>query len=112
MTSDDNDRRLSTIKPIKPSEVVSEKTKGFPDEVISSFNKMIAQNWNGRSSSFTQTMVFELMISKGLNRKEIIEKDWLRVEGTYRELGWIVEIDRPAYDENYETTYIFKKDKH
>ncbi len=97
------------VQPIKPEEVESEKLKILPDEVFAAFNEIIVKNYHNRSSNFKQKEVVKIMTEKGLKSKEIFENGWLDVEELYRKQGWIVEYDRPAYNEDYEANFTFKK---
>lgn len=44
-----------------------------------------------------------------LTRQELIDKNFLDFEGIFREAGWDVEYDSPAYCENYEQHWKFKQ---
>lgn len=102
------------VEPIRPSEVlqkVKEKIQAR-SEVIEAFNEMIVENWDGTSSSFTQDKVIERIILKFDNdttREDIFKNRWLDVEDLYRKQGWIVEYDKPAYNEDYDARFIFSR---
>lgn len=99
------------IRPIKPEEIILKKQKNFPDEVITSFNELIAQKWNGKWATISQEEVMVLMVEKGLERNEIFDKGWLDIEDIYRSAGWNVEYDKPGYNESYPATFTFRKQK-
>lgn len=99
------------VRLIRPEEVVLEKKKSLPDKVLAAFNQLIAEKWNGYSATIKQEDVVALMIKKGLKQKQILDKGWLDVEDVYREAGWIVEYDKPGYNESYLATFTFKKPK-
>jgi hypothetical protein len=98
-------------KPIKPDEVDELKTASIPDEVFAAFNARIAENWDGSSSSFTQTDVVASILTRmpAMTSSELFKKGWLDVEESYRAVGWSVEYDKPGYCEEYEATFTFKK---
>jgi hypothetical protein len=99
---------------ITPSEIVDkvDKRESIPDEMIGAFNTMIATNWNGRRSAFKQDDVVQLIVERcvGLitSDDEIFDRHWLDVEDIYRQAGWTVKYDQPAYCETYPATFEFK----
>lgn len=100
---------MRKVRPIRPSDVATEKKRTFPDAVLASFNELIAQKWSGSSATITLDGVVALMVKKGLKRKEISEKHWLDVEDVYRAAGWSVEYDSPGYNESYPATFTFAR---
>ncbi len=100
-------------KPIKPNEVGD--LINFPDEVINGFNTLIAKNWNGKRSTFKQNdVVIEILSNfeksgKIIDRNQLFAFHYLDVEGIYRSEGWVVEYDKPAYNETYEASFKFSK---
>ncbi len=100
---------LDKVHPIRPEDVAKEKERSFPDEAISSFNELIVQNYNSGSAIIKLEDVVALMIKKGLERADILDKGWLNVEDIYCSSGWIVECDRPGYNESYPATFVFKR---
>ena len=93
------------VKPISPREVAGKKV--FPDEVISSFNELIAQNGGDGCDPVivNQDEVIKLMVSKGLNKDKIFKNHWLDVEGVYGKAGWRVGYDQPGYNETPYSPY-------
>lgn len=100
---------MSKVQPIKPSEVIRGKEKNLPDAVLEAFNELIAQNFSGRSATIKQDDVVALMVEKGLTPREIFDKHYLDVEDIYRAVGWVVEYDKPGYNESYHAYFVFKK---
>jgi hypothetical protein len=41
-------------------------------------------------------------------RPDIYDKHWMDFEDHYRKAGWVVEYDRPAYNESYPPTFTFR----
>lgn len=104
-----------SVKSITPDEVVEKKQEQLPDFVVEAFNEMIAKNWNGRSASFKQDDVVNLICQKmGYEEyraavNKIYAEHWLDVEDVYRSAGWVVKYDKPAYNESYPATFEFSK---
>ncbi len=100
-------------KPITPDEVVPWKERiVFPPEVLDAINDVIAKHWNGSQSYFTQDeVVAAIMTATGLERQEVYDRHYVDFEPIYRESGWSVYYDKPAYCESYEPTFTFKKAK-
>ncbi len=101
------------IKPIKPNEVVKNKLNSLPDEVIQSFNELIAENWNGSQSVIMKNdavkRILGKMSSETFTKQMIYDNHYLDVEPIYQDNGWVVEYDNPGYNETYEAKYIFRK---
>jgi hypothetical protein len=95
-------------KPVTPKEVVSLKKVLIPDEVIESFNELIAENYLGGYASFKQKDVVARMVKKGLKSADIYKNVWLDVEDIFEKAGWKVEYDKPGYNESYDAYFSFK----
>lgn len=100
---------MTVTKPVSPDQIEDVKEKNFPDQVIESFNELLIKNFSGGSATIKQEDVVNLMITKGLNKEEIFENNWLDIERIYRSQGWIVEYDKPGFNESYEAFFKFKK---
>lgn len=98
-------------KPIKASEIKSVKNAAIPEVVIDVFNDLIVKNFSGNSARVVQDEVVNILVQKGLDRHEIFKNHWLDVEDLFRENGWSVEYDKPAYCESYDSVFIFKVKK-
>ena len=96
------------VKPITPEEVAKLKVTLIPDDVIAVINKTIAKHFNGRTASFTQDeLVKAITLETSHNRQEIYANKWLDFEPIYREQGWKVKFDNPAYNESYAANFTF-----
>ena len=98
------------VEPISPSDV----KKIIPDFVIEAVNQLIMENWDGHEAIILQDDIMDIVSSNDADdgkpsRREIFDKGWLDFEPLYREKGWNVEYDKPAYYEFYEPRFIFKK---
>jgi hypothetical protein len=101
-------------KPITPDEISDVREKELPNFVIDSFNKAILEKYNGSEAVVLQDRVIEIMkelCSDLMSREEIFSKRYLDVEDIYRKNGWIVEYDKPGFNESYPATFKFKKKK-
>lgn len=95
--------------PIRPEEVVALKSEGVPEAVILAFNYCIAANFlNGSATVYQDAVVDRIVSSSDLTRAMINDNKWLDVEDIYRQAGWIVEYDKPAYNESYRAYFTFK----
>ena len=103
------------ILPIKPAEVQELINKSFPDFVIQAFNSCIQANWiasSGRATFTTAKVVAEMIKIQGsqnLDSSTVYSNKWLDVEPLYRDNGWKVTYDSPAYNESYEASFTFSK---
>lgn len=103
------------VKPITPNEVIKLKGELIPDAVIKAFNALIAENWDGTSSEFTQKKVVSKIkeffrdAGEEISSAELFDKRYLDVEGIYRKAGWHVVFDQPGFNESYDPTFTFKR---
>lgn len=93
-------------KPITPDEV--ERGKYIPPVVIEAFNELIAE---GGGRVLQKDVVARILAKAGgaITSEEIFKKGWLDVEGMYREAGWNVVYDKPAYCETYDANFTFTR---
>lgn len=98
-----------SIKPITPNEVAQQKIANIPSAVIDTFNKLIALNYTDGSATVKQADVIHELERRDFARQEVLDKGWLNVEEIYRDAGWAVVYNKPAYSENYDAYFTFKK---
>lgn len=106
-----------TVRPIKANEIQTEKAKVIPETMIEAANQLLVENINpsGTRATFKfkelKRRYKELVAGKGATEDEInevkVETWWLDIEDTYRENGWNVNVDCPAYNESYDGYYEF-----
>jgi|CXWL01.1.fsa_nt_gi hypothetical protein len=99
------------IKPISPDDVAGKKAATIPDVVFEAINDLIVKNWAGTRATILQSKIVESILNRddAITEKSIFEHRWLDIEDIYREAGWDVKYDKPAYNESYSATFIFKK---
>ena len=98
-----------SVKPITPEEATSAKADSLPESVLLAFNELIAKNFDGRMSEFTQKEAEALLVKKGIKRSDIYEQGYMDVEDIYREAGWRVTYDKPGYNESYDAKFTFER---
>lgn len=100
------------IEPITPDDIGAAKANIFPDFVIESVNALIAANYTNGRANFTQKDVISEMMQRAngdIKRTEIFENGYLNFEEIYRDRGWKVEYDKPAYYETYDANFTFTR---
>ena len=99
------------MEPIKPSDVISKKTKVIPAYVIEVFNMMIIEKFTNGSAALKQKETVERIKErmKLQASKNIFSINWLDVEDIFRKAGWEVEYDKPGFNESYDATFTFSK---
>lgn len=100
------------IEPITPDDIGAAKANIFPDFVIESVNALIAANYTNGRANFTQKAVISEMMQRAngdIKRTEIFENGYLNFEEIYRDRGWKVEYDKPAYYETYDANFTFTR---
>lgn len=99
-------------KPLSPKDVENAKatTGNTIPQVIEAANELIAQRWNGYESRFFLHELAKLARSKlGWDEKKFFEDGDLDIEPIFRKAGWVVDFDRPGYNETYEAFFVFTK---
>jgi hypothetical protein len=98
-----------SVKPIRPSEIKLEET--FPDEVISSFNELITENYrNGESSFKSKDVIARIKQKLGTSDEVIYQSNFLDVESLYRKNGWKVKYEQSCYgDAPFDAYFQFTK---
>jgi hypothetical protein len=99
------------VKPISPQDVPQEKLKTLPDEVIQTWNTMIAEKMtgNGYCTILQRDIADRIASVMGVSRQEVFDNQWLDIEDIYREAGWKVSYDKPAYNETYAAYFTFSR---
>ena len=101
------------VAPIFPSEAEKEHRTSIPDVIIDAFNKLIVKNYSPREkkSVVKQKEVLNMVCGDPdcgrLTRTDVFDNNWLDVEDIYREQGWHVTYDKPAYNETYDAYFVF-----
>jgi hypothetical protein len=93
------------MKPISPKEAQDLKNRNLPSEVIEAFNELIAQDFNGTTSTVSQKEVVALIKKK---LKTEFKDHYLNVEPLFEDHGWKVVYDKPGYNEDYDATFEFR----
>ena len=104
-------KEMFKVKPISPNDVQSEKNDTIPDVIIKSVNELIVEKWDGYSSDVLQDDLVVRVLSKDdtLTKEIIFANKWFDFEDLFREEGWKVEYDSPAYNETYKASFKFSK---
>lgn len=98
-----------SVEPISPEYVASRRPL-VPDEVINVFNELIQEKFDGKRAVVAQDKAVDLIVERmAIGREMIFRNKWLDVEPLYREAGWLVEFDKPGYNEDYTARFVFTK---
>lgn len=96
--------------PIRPEDVASMKKKVIPEFVWAAFNELIVKNYDEHGEArVTLKEVVALIKAKLGVVDQDIDRTWLEVEAAYEENGWKVTFDKAAYNESYDSAFIFKR---
>jgi hypothetical protein len=98
-----------STSPIRPDEVSSRRSS-LPDGVFDVFNQLIVDHFDGVIARFTQDAAVKRLVDQlSVSRRTIFDRCYLDIEPAYREAGWTVLYDKPAYNETYEPTFTFSR---
>jgi hypothetical protein len=106
---------MGKVKPIKPEQM----NDIIPDWVIEGANKCIVDHYSKGESQFTQNELIKYILEEmppevskqhdvQTKRQMLFDYHLLDIEDTYREAGWKVEYDKPAYCEDYPANFTFR----
>lgn len=105
-------------KPVTPDEAFKGKVTVIPPEVFDAFNELITQRAGDSTTIVKQNEVSALIAEKIARRTgesfvnvmyQINDNRWLDIEPAYRDAGWVVNYDKPGYNESYEAFWEFRK---
>lgn len=101
---------MSEITPIRPDEILSNLPKTTPTAVNTAVNNMLTKYFKGGSIKIRQDEIVAeiLRLDSSISRQEIFDNKWMDFEEIYRQFGWSVSYDKPAYNESYDATFEFK----
>ena len=96
-------------KIISPDEAIQQAQRCIPDDVFEAINELIAEKLDtiSKQSTVKQDDVIERVCIKMGIQREQFDLRWLNVEDLYRNMGWIVMYDSPAYNETYNAFFKF-----
>lgn len=99
------------VKPISPSDIIENLDKIIPSVVIQAVNNLLKKEFRGSSATILQNEIInEIIRLDGSYTKDMIfDNKMLDFEEIYRKNGWLVEYDKPGYNESYAHKFIFKK---
>lgn len=107
------------MKPFTPDEALGAKADVIPTFVIEAVNLLLAKKFNGGQCTIKQNEIIEVSIERwmlrneppaNLTREMFFANHWLNIEGLYRQHGWKVKYDKPAYNETYDAFFVFERD--
>lgn len=91
-------------RPIGPDDV----QKSIPDFVIEAVNELINEKHKDGGFNILQSLIKDRIMSK---TEQDFDWAWMDFEPIYRNAGWNVSYDKPAYCETYEAYFTFSKRK-
>jgi hypothetical protein len=98
-----------SVNPITPDQI--DVRAAIPHAVIKAFNTLISANHRNGQSIVLQKDIVERLVELGFTKSEIFNDKLLDVEEIYKDVGWIVKYDKPAYNETYEPFFVFIRNK-
>lgn len=96
-------------RPLTPEEIQARKQDGIPSEVFDAFNMLIARELCNGYATVDQDEVVREIVRNGIVKDRIFKEHMLDVEGPYREAGWKVQYNSPAYNESGRSYFVFKE---
>lgn len=104
---------MTDVKPFTPAQARATKLSNIPHEMIAAVNQLIAENLQGDRGKVRAVVKQKDIIArfKGLSGVEsdqtVYDNNWLDFEPIFRDAGWSVAYDKPAYCEDYPATFTF-----
>lgn len=101
------------IKPISPNDIMDNLEKIIPSVVIQAVNELLKTSYRGQAIVLKQEDIVNeiIKLDGSLTRTIIFEKKYLDFEKIYENNGWVVEYDKPGFNEDYTPIFKFTKKK-
>lgn len=104
------------VKPITPAEAMKQKRTEIPDEIIRVVNDMLVEkmsiaNPTSGITLFQKDIVGRAAEALDMTTSEIFARKWMDFEPIFRDAGWEVKYDKPAYNESYDAFFVFRSAK-
>lgn len=98
------------VEIITPDEVRKSRKDYIPEVIFNEINKLIVENFDGVESKVLQEDILKRVCTEetGLTSDKIFRYHYLDIEDFYKEAGWKVTYDKPAYCENFKAYFIFR----
>ncbi len=104
---------IKKIKPITPDEVYKKKINVISPFIIKAVNELLLERYNGE---YDITILQKDIIEKyhkiagdnAMSDEELFKNKQLNIEQVYFHAGWKVTYDRPAYREDFPSSFNFK----
>lgn len=108
-----------SVKPITPKEAHEQFcTTQIPDFIFEVVNELLTQkasqpncNIDIKQNKIVQRIIKHPNFPKNLSTQSIFDNGWLNIEPLYKEAGWEIIYDKPAYNESYDAYFTFKPTK-
>jgi hypothetical protein len=82
----------------------------IPDQVFAVFNELIVKNLrDGEARVLQDDAVTAISGALTVERQDVFDNHWLDVEDAYRAQGWVVDYDKPCYNETYSAFFTFRR---
>ena len=94
--------------PISPSEIPAKKASVIPPFVFDAVNQLLVERSDGPSTIVLLQKNIVALIREIMPPGDDFNMKWLDFEDAYREKGWIVKYDKPAYCETYDAFFEFR----
>jgi hypothetical protein len=97
------------ITPFSPTDAWEQQGQPVPDQVLTVINELLTQRFErGKRFRIMQDEVVEqLALQFNIPKSEVFTKHMLDFENIYRNQGWTVSYDKPAYNESYRPYWEF-----
>lgn len=109
---------MMELKPFTPADAEKAKKHHMHPIMIDAVNELLGENYNkaGRVKIYQEDVIQralqlfkERIGGSAITEQNIYDYGWLDFEDIFRNAGWNVQYDRPAYYETYKAYYMFTK---
>ena len=97
------------VGPITPQEILKDLPNIIPSFVFEAVNNLLKKKFRGDTVTIKQDEILAEIakLQDTFSRQDIYDNKWLDFERVYRENGWKVKYEKPAYNENYPAYFEF-----
>lgn len=99
---------MKAFSPEDASEAHEEYVRAaIPEKMVQAVNELLAENFNTGRITLHQNKVKARFLKVSNTPEDEFEITWLNFEPIFRDSGWTVKYDKPAYNESYEPYFEF-----
>lgn len=92
-----------------PDDALAQHSATIPEEIFEIVNGFLAERVHNRTIEIEQREIAAKLELTDISEAQAISHGWLDFEDVYKKAGWIVNFDKPGFNESYQPIWTFEK---